>query len=461
MEAGDLGAGAFQVALLRMDEGGGADGFPLGAQGFDDGGEDEPLDVGARGVVGAELVAFLGIEGALEQGAEDGGLDVFPLHGGGFDQDAELGAIEREDAGVFEEAAVEAEELLIKDDGKVGAGLHLGKELAELGDEAFGGLAQAFEQAAEAVLGQQAHVFGKHAEEAAGEELGDELGRVFLLFERTREDGEVAGDFAGDFGADFRRVERERVEPDAAETLADGGVAEIIEAEAEAARIGISLVGAASLGEVGIDLDAVADIDDEEEGRGRFVGGEVAGVALGLAFGAPHGVVPCRAVADGAGFLLSLDLGAGGDGGEREIGLLGFRRDELLRLQHEAAAAVEIEAAIGGEAGAGGDLHRELEGIAAGVAILGARDAEEIGQLGEEELGIGALAGRGHGPTGEEGFEGGMQFSRSHGAERAGRAGQPQGDWSVAGRVLNPPPKVRAGATPGRDDSLPRSGPAR
>ena len=262
MEAGDLGAGLGEVAALGVDEGGSADGLPLGAQRLDDGGQDEPLDVGARGVMGAELVALGGIERALQQGAEDGGLDVLPLHGRSLDEDAELGAIERQNAGVFEEAAIKAEQLLIQDDGEVGAGLHLGEELPELGDETFGRLAQAFEQAAEAVLGQQAHVFGKHAEKAASEEFGGDLRTVPGVFQRTGEDGEIAGDLAGDFGADLGRVERERVEPDAAEAFADLFVAEVVEPEAEAAWIGIGLIGTAGLGEVGIDFDAMPNIDD-------------------------------------------------------------------------------------------------------------------------------------------------------------------------------------------------------
>ena len=42
-------------------------------------GQDEALDVGAGGVVGAELVAVAGVEGAFEEGAEDGGLDLAPV----------------------------------------------------------------------------------------------------------------------------------------------------------------------------------------------------------------------------------------------------------------------------------------------------------------------------------------------------------------------------------------------
>ena len=93
------------------------------------------------------------------------------------------------------------------------------------------------------------------------------------FLQRCGEAGEVTGDLAGDFGADFRGVEREGIEPDEAEALADLFVAQILEPDAEAARIGEGLIGAAGLGEVGVDFDAVADIDDEEEGRGGSFSG--------------------------------------------------------------------------------------------------------------------------------------------------------------------------------------------
>ncbi len=170
-------------------------------------------------------------------------------------------------------------------------------------------------------------------------------------------------------------------------------------------------VGAACLREVGIHLDAVADIHDEEERRGRLVGGEerrgrlvggeVAGVALGLPASAPHGVVPCFAAAHGAGFLFT---GSGVEG-EGEFGGLGDGGDELLCLQHEAAAPVEVEAAIGGGAGAGGDFDGELEGVAVGVRVGGIGDAEDFREADEEGLGVGALGGFGFGPVGDEVFD--------------------------------------------------------
>lgn len=109
-------------------------------------------------------------------------------------------------------------------------------------------------------------------------------------------------------------------------------------------------------------------------------------------------VVPRLAAADVAGFPFARGLRAGSNGGELQIGLPGLRRDELLGLEHEAAPAIEVNAALGVSAGAGGDPDGKLEGVAGGMIVAGARHAEEIGQLGEEKLGIGALAGGGAGP---------------------------------------------------------------
>ncbi len=67
--------GVLELAFVGEQQGGGLDVVPVGAQRLDDGGQDQAVDVGARGVVGAEVVAFERVEGAFEQGAEDGGLD--------------------------------------------------------------------------------------------------------------------------------------------------------------------------------------------------------------------------------------------------------------------------------------------------------------------------------------------------------------------------------------------------
>lgn len=71
----------------------------------------------------------------------------------------------------LEETAVEAQQLLVEDDGEIRAVLHFRKERAELGLETFGGAAQGFEQATKAVLRQEADILCEHAEEAAREKL--------------------------------------------------------------------------------------------------------------------------------------------------------------------------------------------------------------------------------------------------------------------------------------------------
>ena len=78
----------------------------------------------------------------------------------------------------------------------------------------------------------------------------------------------------------------------------------------------------------------------------------------------------------------------------------------LLGLQHEAAAAVQVDA-LGG---AVGQRHGLLEDIgvvgAVGRGRIGARDVEDVAQLGKEELVVGALGRAGGLPARDEGVNG-------------------------------------------------------
>jgi hypothetical protein len=76
------------------------------------------------------------------------------------------------------------------------------------------------------------------------------------------------------------------------------GVAQVFEADAVRARVGEGRVGGAAAGELGVQLDDVADIDHHQEGRPAFLGGQGAGVVLGLAAGAQQGVVEDAAKAE-------------------------------------------------------------------------------------------------------------------------------------------------------------------
>ena len=125
----------------RRGEGGGAGVLPVGAEGLDEGGQDEALDVGARGVVGAELVALAGAEGAFEQGAEDGGLDLAPVG---------VAASMRRASWTLStgSASVSAKRPPLKrrtsrwKDGGEAAGVHRGPEGGEGGGDVLGGAAE-------------------------------------------------------------------------------------------------------------------------------------------------------------------------------------------------------------------------------------------------------------------------------------------------------------------------------
>ncbi len=307
---------------------------------------------------------------------------------------------------VGKEAAVELEELFAEDEGEfvARAGVHFAEELAEEILETGAVVDHLFEEILEAVPGQKADVFGEHAEEAAAEKIGDGLGRVAGGFVGFGEFGEVGGDVAGDFGGFAGGVEGERIGPDEAETFADGFVAEVGKTDAEAARVREREVSFAGLGEIGVEFDGVADVDDDEEGWIGFGGGKSANVAFGLAAGAGHGVVPLVGAADGGGFLFDLERGEGGSslfqGGG--IGLGGL---ELFGFEDEAGALVEVDAAFGGGAVVEVFGDGEFEGVTLIEIVVGAFDAEKVGEFAEEGLAVGALGGGGGGPALNKGLD--------------------------------------------------------
>src|SRR5437868_2953774 len=63
-------------------------------------------------------------------------------------------------------------------------------------------------------------------------------------------------------------------------------------------RVVLSLAG-----EIGIDFDDMADIDDEQEGRIAVLDGERSGIVLGLAAGGEHHLVPAARAATGVAEL--------------------------------------------------------------------------------------------------------------------------------------------------------------
>ena len=198
--------------------------------------------------MGAELVAVPGAQGAFEQGAEDGGLHVLPVGAGGVGQQVELGGVQRQGVGLLEQLAVELEHVAGEHGGKA-AFVHVAPELGEHAHGHFGLLAVPGEQGAEAVGRQQAHIFGKHGEQAAHEELGDQFGVVAGLLQAAGEFGQAVGDLAGDAGGFAAGVQAQRVGPDAAQALADLRLAQVLQRDAVAARVRERDVGAAGAAE--------------------------------------------------------------------------------------------------------------------------------------------------------------------------------------------------------------------
>ena len=171
-------------------------------------------------------------------------------------------------------------------------------------------------------------------------------------------------------------------------------------------RVGERDVVPAGAGELGVERDGAADVDDDQKGRPPvpdFVGRQVARVALGLLPRAFHGRVPGRGAAHrGAPFA----------GLQPALGFLRKRRPRLgpvaalFGLQHEAAAAVEVDPLR--------CTMRQRHGLLEDIGVVGpvgcggvrARDVEDIAQLGKEELVVGVLGRAGGLPACDEGLNG-------------------------------------------------------
>ena len=139
---------------------------------------------------------------------------------------------------------------------------------------------------------QQLHVLGEHREQAAHEEMRHLLRRHTSSPPAPSTLGEPLGDLARDLGracaSDRASADRSR----SLEPLAHLLLAQVFEIDAKALPVGELRVVLPLAGEVGIDLDAVADVADEDEGRPAVRGRQRAGIVLGLPPGVQHQHVP-------------------------------------------------------------------------------------------------------------------------------------------------------------------------
>ena len=103
LEGPDLGQRLGSLAPFGQQQRGGHRRLPLGPQRLDDGRQHQPLDIGARGEVRAQVVALIRVERTHQQRAEDGRLYVAPIGLRGLDQQLELVGGQRQRPRVLEE----------------------------------------------------------------------------------------------------------------------------------------------------------------------------------------------------------------------------------------------------------------------------------------------------------------------------------------------------------------------
>ena len=392
------------VAPVRVElVGAGAHGVELRAQGLDQGGHDEAFHIGAGREVRAVFAPRLGVERVFDQRAEDGGLDLRPVALGGADEAGALHGVDGQRLDGGEQAAIYAQDLLAEAGGHA-ADIHLGEKLFEdfAGDFRIIVVALALEEVGEAVLWQDADVFGEHGEDALHQKARGHFGRRALFAVGARDGGEFVGDLLADFCGLLGAVEAVGVEPDGAQALAHVRVAEVFEREPRLARVGKQGVIAAAPGKVGEDFELVADVGDDHERRsGARFGLDVAGIGAGLGQRLVHGAPPrlgaANAVARGGGGLRDLARdqrvlpGVGGS-------FLSVHA--LFGFEHKGARAVEVDvfggAAIGVFDGALEHIGVALGDLGGGV---GMRHVEQVAELDQEALVVGALRRGGGAPA--------------------------------------------------------------
>jgi len=80
-------------------------------------------------------------------------------------------------------------------------------------------------------------------------------------------------------------------------------VAQVLQHDAVARPVGELRIGLPAAGEVGIDLDAIADVGDEQERRPAMIDRQRLGIAFGLPLGLHHRLGPAGHAAPGGAAL--------------------------------------------------------------------------------------------------------------------------------------------------------------
>lgn len=324
--------------------------------------------------MGAELVAFGRVQCPFQQGAEDGRFHMLPVRLGRADQQLDLPAIQRQHRGVLEQLAVEAQHLCGQHR-REAAHVHVLPQCLNHAHGHLGLFAVALEQVAEAVFGQQAHVFDKHGEQAAHQKARNLIGRMAAGFQAAGQLGQTVGNLTGDACRFAAGVQPQRIGPDSVQALADVLTQQVAQGDAVVGRVRERHIGAAAAAEFAIELDAVANIDHHHEWRAAFGRRQGAGIGLGLATGTQQAIV-------------------------KPLGVAGSL--ELLGLQHEGPATVQVHPPRTSAAIAMGEGDRTLEHVVLFRRGMRARHAQQFAQVDQKALRGGQLGGFHSLPAGDE-----------------------------------------------------------
>lgn len=133
--------------------------------------------------------------------------------------------------------------------------------------EDFGVLFAFLKHFLEGLFRKEADIFREHREQAAHQKHCDVLGAIVLLFERERDLREALCNIARYLRGSLRRVQRYWIEPDFAQAFAGFLIAQVFKINAEGLAVWELSVVLSLSREVGIDLDAMSDVADEDERR--------------------------------------------------------------------------------------------------------------------------------------------------------------------------------------------------
>ena len=186
-------------------------------------------------------------------------------------------------------------------------------------------------------------------------------------------------------------IERERVRPDQAQALADIGMPQVVEVDAEAAAVRELIVDLPVAPEIGIDLEAMPHVADDDEGRRLVSGGQQGHIGLGLLARVDHQHVPGPVGAAPA-------LAGRGQRRQRKLAddlVAGALQPRLFGFEDEAAALVEVDARVGDGAVPVRLLDDPFEHVVVAPRRRAGRlrpgQIEHVAQLDQEQGVVGAL----------------------------------------------------------------------